>query len=1115
MRIQSSRAFAPCFAHRLLAGLVLLIAFALPGLARAATDLPAWREQAKAARLLAENDVPRAMAEARRLQAALAPDAPAGDRAVALNLLSRIETYLALTGLAEEHAREAHQLATAHGDRIGIAEADLNIALNSINQGKLDELVKATNEVVSVLEGVDRPDLLGEAMLRACVMYRRFEQFEESVEIAVQAMEIARRSGDPLAMAYAHQSLAISYDQGFRQQESLEHYEQMRVQALAARSRMLEAYALQGMTGQSVRDRDFDTAERLGRESLAMFRAIGAPFGVAFAHFGLALTLRLAGRAPDALNELNQALEIYEHYPNRIGQWFTLNALSAVQQEMKNHGAAMAHAERANEIANDLAFAIYTSTSAVRLSEIFSARGDYETAYSWATRARELSGKAARERASSRVLQLTQRYEAENRQRHVDELTRSNEQQTAELRQRELQQRWLWTLLAGAGIVLATTGYFLLRLKRSHGLLSSLNAELARSRDAVRELNAGLEQRIEARTSQLRQQARYLRTLIDMLPLWAWFKDTENRYLVTNQSYANAHGFKPEEMVGRGDAGVVPPALLEASIEDDRAVLSSRERRTSEVELHDGDQRVWMETFKAPVLDDDGTLLGTVGVARDISAHKASETAREAALEEARRLAGARSAFLAKMSHELRTPLNAILGFAQILLDSRHLDERQTRSARIIRQSGEHLLALINDVIDLARVDAGKLALSPSEMDLSNFLAVVADIIRVKADEKQLQFSVQAEPDLPAAVKADDMRLRQVLLNLLANAVKFTDAGQVSLRVRSLGPATQGPQGQWQARLHFEVADSGIGMGPDQLERLFQPFEQVGEAGRRSGGAGLGLAISRELVRLMGGELQVASQPGRGSVFSFDLDLQVVAGTNLPAPLGRIIGHEGPRRRVLVVDDAPALRALLAETLSLVGFDVITANDGQEGVTRARLLTPHLIVMDMTMPVMGGLDATRALRAQPGFAELPIIMTTASEAGEVEAACLAAGASAFVPKPIDNTRLLRIIGRLLSLTWIHEQRNAAAGQAMGLAPTNGSSGSSGNAPMAMVGPPPDELEELLRLARIGNMREIRARAEQLRALGPRYHPFATRLSHLADNYQSQAILSLVESCPTD
>jgi tetratricopeptide (TPR) repeat protein len=195
-----------------------------------------------------------------------------------------------------------------------------------------------------------------------------------------------------------------------------------------------------------------------------MFREVGAPFAMAFAYFGIADSLQRAGRYPEALAELDQALEIYERHPNRIGQWFTLGARSKALQEMKNHSAALADAERANAIARDLGFAIYTANSAVRLSEVYSARGDFERANAWATTARELQGKAARERVGTRMVQLAQRYETENRQRHVDELTRRNEQQTAELRQRELQQRWLWTLLAGAGIVLLTTGYFLLRL---------------------------------------------------------------------------------------------------------------------------------------------------------------------------------------------------------------------------------------------------------------------------------------------------------------------------------------------------------------------------------------------------------------------------------------------------------------------------------------------------------------------------------------------------------------------------------------------------------------------------------------------------------------------------
>ncbi|HJV70501.1 ATP-binding protein [Ideonella sp.] len=1086
-------------AQRLAPWLLALAAALAAAPARAAIDLPAWRRDAAAARVLAENDLPRAMAEARRLEAALPPDAPATDRARVLNLLARIETYQGLSIESEVHSKQAFEIASASGDKIGQAESDLNVALNSINLGKLEELVKSTNRAVATLENVDRPDLLSEALLRATVMYRRFEQFEESVAVAVQAMEIARRSGNPLALAYAHQGLAISYDQSFRQAESQQHYQDMLVQARAAKSRMMEGFSVSGMAAQALRKKDYLVGERLSRDSLVIFREIGAPFAEAFAHYGLAEALRAQSRLGEAMAELEKAHAIYDRRPNRIGLWFVLNTRSAIQQALKNFAAAQADAEQGYDIAKSLGFAIYTSAGALRLSEVAAARGDYKQAYAWSNQARELSGQAARERASRRMVELTQRYESESRQRQIDELTHRNEQQTAELRQRELQQRWLWTLLVGSVVVTTTIVYFLLRLRRSHQLLRSVNAELARSRDAVRELNAGLELRIEARTAQLRQQARYLRTLIDMLPLWAWFKDTDNRYLVTNQAHARARGHRADEMIGKTDRELLPAPQAEASLAEDAQVMASRERRITEIAVPDNGRETWMESFKAPVLDDDGTLLGTVGVARDISAQKATEAAREAALEEAHRLAGTRSAFLAQMSHELRTPLNAILGFAQILQSHAPLDERQARSVAIIQQSGQHLLALINDVLDLARVDAGKLELAPHDMPLAPFLAVVTDIIRVKADEKGLTFSVSAPPDLPAAVRADEMRLRQVLLNLLANAVKFSDAGLVTLRLRRL--PVEGATGEPPLlRLRFEVSDSGVGMSAEQLARLFQPFEQVGDARRRSGGTGLGLAISHQLVRLMGSELRVRSQPGQGSVFWFDLDLPISAEpADGGADAGPLLGYEGRRRRVLVVDDAAPLLALMSDSLGVAGFEVACAANGQEALDRAVSFQPDLVVMDMTMPVLGGLDALRRLRAMPAFADLPVIMSTASERGGAEAACMAAGASMFLPKPVDPPVLLRAIGRLLGLSWIH-----AGAEQQTSAPLDGDG--------AVVSLPEDEMQALLRLARFGNMREIRARAEHLQSLDPRYTAFAERLRRLADGYQSQAILALVESC---
>ncbi|HSW07162.1 ATP-binding protein [Aquabacterium sp.] len=1085
---------------------LVLLGLGLVGIgARAATAMDDWRAEAARVRLQAENELPPAYEAAQRLQATLPADAAPADRARALNLLARIETYLALTEPAAEHARQAFELAARHGDKVGQAESDLVVVLNSINQGRLDELVRATTHSVSVLEGVtDRPDLLGEALLRTTVMYRRFEQLDDSIAVAVQAMEIARRANHPLALTYAHHGLAIAYEQSFRPGEMLEHFVQMRDQARAASSRLLEAFAITGLASAKVNSGDAAGGEALGREALVMMRAVGAPYAEAFSLMNLGGNLRAQGRHKEALPLYDAALAIFEKYPNRIGQWFALNSRSEAHQAMGDVAAGHADAERSYAVAKGLGLALYTSGSALRMAAIAAARGDHQQAYGYAIEARELTSQANREKAGVRMLQLIKRYETESRQRQVDELTLRNERQAAELKQRTLEQRWSWSMLGGIAAVLAVTAFFLLRLRRSFGLLAALNVQLEQSRDAVRALNAGLEQRVQDRTAQLRQQARYLRTLIDMLPMWAWLKDTRSRYLVTNQAHAQARGHTADDMVGKSDIELLPPPLAQAVVADDEQVMHSQDRRTTEEALADGGSTVWMETYKAPVLDEDGTLLGTVGVARNISDRKATEAAREEALAEARRLARMRSDFLAQMSHELRTPLNAILGFAQLLQNGEPLSEAQARGLGIIAQSGTHLLALINDLLDLSRIDAGKLDLHAQVVELTPFLNVVADIVRVKADEKGLDFRVEAAPGLPAAVRIDDMRLRQVLLNLLSNAVKFTDRGQVCLRV---GPLVAPPHDGTAAsvRLRFEVEDKGIGMSPEQLSRIFQPFEQVAEAPRRTGGAGLGLTISRQLVRLMGGDILVRSQPGQGSAFWFDLDLPV-CGTlaRTEAPQGRIVGYEGPRRKALVVDDAPALRTLLTDALRQVGFEVRTAGDGRAGLEAAQQVPPDVILMDMAMPVMDGLEATRRIRGLPALQGIKIIAMSSAALQDAQPQCLAAGADAFIAKPIEPQRLVETVGAWLGVAWVRELprlREAAQGRT---APASDR--------LDMVLPPRDELLKLDHLSKIGRMLDICAQADVLKAEYPRCEVFASRVHSLAKAHQSRAISILMRQC---
>jgi PAS domain S-box-containing protein len=982
----------------------------------AASPLDAWRTESVRVRVLAENDAPSAYAAAQRLQANLPPDAAPTDRARALNLLSRIETYLALTEPAAAHARAAFELAAKSDDRVGQAESDLNVALNSINQGKLDDMVAAVQHSVTVLEGVDRPDLVNEAMLRLTVMYRRFEQFDESVAVAVQAMETARRSNNPLALAYAHQGLAVAFDQSNRVAEAHDHAEQMRVQSRAANSRLLEGYAVAALAGTRVKSGDLVDAEHLVREATAMYREVGAPFAISFGLFGLADVLAKEGRLKEAIQQLDEALTIYERYPNRIGQWFTLNARSADYQALGDVVKANADAGRAYAVAKDLGIAIYLSGSATRLASIAAAKSDYRRAYALSQEASEMTEKAARERAGERMVRLIERNESQNTQRQIDELTRRSEQQAAQLLEREVQQRWLWTVLASVVAVLLGAALFAARVRHSQRQLQAVNAQLQRSENDVRALNASLEQRVQGRTVELRRQARYLRTLIDMLPMWAWFKDTQSRYLVVNQALAEARGHTVEAMVGQSDAQLLPDPLARQQRSDDDEVMASRQRKTTEERVGDDGSGAWMETYKAAVLDEDGAVLGTVGVARNVSERKAVEAAREEALSEARQLARQRSEFLAQMSHELRTPLNAIMGFAQILQRDKMLTERQTRALKIIDESGRHLLTLINDVLDLARVDAAKLELHPVELNLQVFLQLIRDTIQLKAEEKSLLLTVQAAPDLPSTVRVDDKRLRQVLLNLLSNAVKFTDSGSITLRVTCRPPLNQAT-----TRLRFEVADEGIGMSDEQILRLFRPFEQVSEAKRREGGAGLGLAISRHLVRLMGGDIDVRSRVGEGSVFAFEIDVPASwVHTRVVLQSGAPVGYRGARRKILLVDDVMHNRAILLEELSSLGFQVAEAANGLEAIEAAARFQPDLIVMDLTMPVMDGFEATRRLREIPRNARLPIIAMSANSTADTQARSRRAGANEFVGKPDQQAALVNAIGDLLHLDWVYD-----------------------------------------------------------------------------------------------
>ncbi len=521
-------------------------------------------------------------------------------------------------------------------------------------------------------------------------------------------------------------------------------------------------------------------------------------------------------------------------------------------------------------------------------------------------------------------------------------------------------------------------------------------------------------------------------TRAGIVGIWEW--DIDKHELIWDEVMSSLYGISPERFDCSLESwlNIIHPEdkasvrqELQASIKDKRDLSAEFRVIWPDESIH------YLKAAAQTIYSDHNQPLRMVGVNYDLTEQKhaeqelqqhrhhlqqlVEERTRELvkALDAAESANRAKSIFLANMSHELRTPLNAILGFAQLMSRDQRLPSDTHQNLQTINRAGRHLLSLINEVLEISRIEAGRTTVQNAVFDLHETLASVEEMIRLRAEYKGLSFRVERQGELPRYVYGDAHHLRQVLINLLGNAVKYTHHGSICLRLSPVADT-----------IHFEVIDSGPGIAKDDLPRIFKAFYQTDAGISKGEGSGLGLTISREFVKLMGGELTVESTLGKGSTFRFSLTLPESEAPSLEQTHRQVIGLQPGHSnvKVLVAEDNPDNQKLIACLLTQTGFDLKMAENGQQAIDLFQEWQPNFIWMDMRMPVCDGYEATRRIRALPGGDKVKIVALTASAFQENRAEIIATGCDDMLAKPLDENRLFSIMGELLDLHYLYSDQ---------------------------------------------------------------------------------------------
>ena len=541
----------------------------------------------------------------------------------------------------------------------------------------------------------------------------------------------------------------------------------------------------------------------------------------------------------------------------------------------------------------------------------------------------------------------------------------------------------------------------------------------------------------------LEKKQQQLRAILDNTASIIYVKDIEGRYLLVNQQYVAVTGLQPEQALGKTDSELFAPESSEVYQDNDCKVIAEKTVLEFEEILPQSDGNHTYISIKAPLCDEQGNPYAVCGISTDITKQKVTEgklnyinTELVKAKEAAEAANHAKSEFLARMTHELRTPLNAILGFTQILNRNPELEKKQKQYIETILRSGKHLLELINDILDISKIEAGMAEVNITSFDLYRLLDSLEAMLHLKARAKQLQLKFELEPNIPQYVQTDENKLRQVLINLLQNAIKFTDSGSVVLRVgvfdedKEIQRNKEKDDSPYSLRLQFEVEDTGKGMTPKELENIFDAFVQSNPTYQVEDGTGLGLAICKRFVNLMGGDIKIKSNLSKGTTVQFHA---LVALSEKPPestqPLlkRRVIGLAPNQldNRILVVEDNWDNRQLLLQILVPLGFKVLEATNGKEAIELWEREKPQLILMDMRMPVMDGYEATKIIKQQDleNQHSTAIIALTATAFNEDRKSMLDNGCHDFIRKPFQEDILLDKIAKYLNIEYIYEYEN--------------------------------------------------------------------------------------------